>query len=73
MYSNGYPIEGYHMYYNWSDLEPRKNDFKWEAFDEKLQIIADKDIWIGVQIMVGPNSPSWIYDNVPKVITTGGT
>ncbi len=67
----GYPIEGYHLYYDWSDLEPRKNDFKWKEFDEKLKIIADKDIWIGVQIMVGPNSPEWIYDNVPKVITSG--
>ena len=65
-------IEGYHLYYNWSDLEAEKNTFVWEGLDEKLQLLADADIWIGVQIMVGQNSPSWIYDKVPEVVTTGG-
>src|SRR6478752_10112774 len=51
-----YKIEGYHLYYNWSELEPVKNDFNWNAFDDKLKMIADKNLRIGIQVMVGQNS-----------------
>jgi hypothetical protein len=67
-----FKIEGYHIYFNWSDLEPQKNNFDWTTLDNELKIVADNDIWIGLQIMVGPNCPEWIYDNVPKVFTTNG-
>jgi len=67
-----FKIEGFHIYFNWSDLEPQKNTFNWAKLDSQLQIVADGDLWIGLQVMVGPNCPGWIYDNVPEVITTGG-
>ena len=67
-----YKIDGYHLYYHWSELEPQKSEFNWSAFDDKLKLIADKNLRIGIQVMVGQNSPEWIYNNVPKVITTDG-
>jgi hypothetical protein len=67
-----YHIEGYQIYYDWADLEPTKDNFKWAPLDNEMRIVADADIWVAVQIMVGPNCPDWIYNTVPKVYTTGG-
>jgi hypothetical protein len=67
-----YNIEGYQIYYNWADLEPTKGNFNWNALDSQMKIVADQNIWVAVQIMVGPNCPDWIYDNVAKVYTSGG-
>ncbi len=67
-----YHIEGYQIYYNWSDLEPTKDNFNWAPLDNQMKIVADDNIWVAVQIMVGPNCPDWIYNTVPKVFTAGG-
>ncbi len=67
-----YHIDGYQIYFDWAALEPTKGDFKWDSLDNEMQIVADDDIWVAVQIQVGPNCPDWIYNNVPKVYTTGG-
>jgi len=68
----GYNIQGFHMYVSWDMLEPTKGNFKWDELDKQFQLLADAKLWIGVQILVGPNCPSWIYNNVPRVMTTGG-
>jgi hypothetical protein len=70
-----YHIEGYQIYYDWAKLEPTKGNFQWDRLDSEMRIVANRNIWIAVQIMVGPNCPEWIYGgntNVPKFYTSGG-
>jgi hypothetical protein len=67
-----YHIDGYQIYYNWSDLEQTEGNFDWTNLDEEMRIVVNSNIWVAVQIMVGPNCPQWIYDSVPQVFTTGG-
>ncbi len=67
-----YRIDGYQIYFDWAELEPTKGNFDWDSLDNEMQIVADADIWVAVQIQVGPNCPEWMYDNVQKVYTTGG-
>lgn len=67
-----YNIQGYQIYYNWSDLERTRGTFDWTELDNQMSIVANKNMWIAVEILVGPNCPEWIYINVPRVFTTGG-
>lgn len=69
---NDYDLDGFHLYVSWDALEPERGKFNWEKFDSDLQLIADRDLWVGIQVLVGPNCPAWIYNNVPQVFTTGG-
>jgi hypothetical protein len=67
-----YHIQGYQIYYNWADLEPTPGNYDWTALENEMRIVANDDIWVAVQIQVGPNCPEWMYNDVPKVFTTGG-
>ena len=67
-----YHIDGYQIYFDWAELEPTPGNFNWTALDADMNIVKDDSIWVAVQIMVGPNCPEWMYNDVPKVYTTGG-
>ncbi len=67
-----YHIDGYQIYFDWAELEPTPGNFDWDTLDADMNIVMDDSIWVAVQIMVGPNCPEWMYNDVPKVFTTGG-
>ena len=67
-----YGIEGWHLYMSWDEIEHQKGVFDFTRMDIELGMIVDKDIWIGLQVLVGPNCPEWMYRDVPRVFTVGG-
>jgi hypothetical protein len=67
-----YHIDGYQVYFNWSEIEPTQDNYNWAAIDEDLKAVADVNIFSALQIQVGQNCPEWIFTNVPKVYTAGG-
>jgi len=69
---NNYNITGFHMYVSWDLLEPTKGNFKFDELDQQFDLLVKKNLFIGLQVLVGPNAPAWIYNDVPKVMTTGG-
>lgn len=66
-----YPyLKGWYIVYQWKDLEPSKDNFDWNYFDQQMRFAADNGLDIGFMIWVGPHSPEWLYSiGVPKVST----
>ncbi len=65
-------FKGIRANYQWSDIQPDDSlHFKWDDYQNSLNDAYKKGLYVYVSILVGPDSPEWIYDNgVPKVITT---
>src|SRR4051794_34091011 len=67
-----YPFfKGWYIVYQWRKLEPQKDNFDWNYFDEQMKFATDHNLSIGFMVWVGPHSPEWLYANgVPEVSTT---
>src|SRR2546423_3426534 len=67
-----YPFfRGWYIVYKWKQLEPQKDYFDWNYFDNQMKFGADHNLSIGFMVWVGPHSPDWLYANgVPQVSTT---
>ncbi|HNP22654.1 MAG TPA: hypothetical protein PKM63_07130 [Panacibacter sp.] len=66
-----YPyLKGWYIVYQWKQLEPEKDKFDWDYFDNQMKFAASHNLSIGFMVWVGPHSPEWLYSNgVPKVTT----
>lgn len=63
-------LKGWYIVYQWKMLEPEKDKFDWDYFDNQVKFAASHDFSIGFMVWVGPHSPDWLYDiGVPKVAT----
>src|SRR4051812_37243842 len=53
-----YPFfKGWYIVYQWRKLEPQKDNFDWNYFDDQLKFAVDHNLSIGFMIWVGPHSP----------------
>lgn len=66
-------IRGVFVGMKWANIEPRKGEFDWAYFDKELTRYARAGFVIQYIIMVGPDSPEWIYDNGVPLVTTSTT
>lgn len=64
-------VKGVFVAFQWSELEPKPNQFDWQMFDQTLARYARAGLYIQFMVWVGPHSPRWIYSaGVPEVRTT---
>lgn len=63
---------GYHITTYWSEIETSDNNFVWTTLDNRIQLVKDSGLLVGVEIMVGPNSPSWLITLAGSFTTTTG-
>lgn len=66
-------FKGQRINYEWSDVQPNDSlHFKWDDLQKDLDYAYQNNTYVYASIMVGPDSPEWIYKNnlVPKVSTT---
>ncbi|MEI6554294.1 MAG: T9SS type A sorting domain-containing protein [Paludibacter sp.] len=64
-YFRGVQIES-----NWSDIQPTNSAINWSTLDANLQTCNTYNKCVYINILVGPNCPSWLYTaGVPKVLT----
>lgn len=65
-------LKGFRMDREWSEIQPNNaNDYDWTAFKDMVQIAVERDKYIYTNILVGPQCPNWIYDDVPLVKADG--
>lgn len=59
----------------WADIQPTNSlTLNWTVFDAQLQVCANHNKNVYINIFVGPDSPAWVYTNgVPKVMTDATT
>ena len=71
--SFGGTINGYFLRsFGWSNIEPRKGQFTFTTLDNAIDDCVNADVYMGLMVAVGPNSPVWVYTSgVPKVYVTG--
>ena len=63
-------IKGWYIVYRWEKLEPTKNNFDWNYFDDQVKAAAGNGYKIGIEVWAGPHCPQWLYsDGVPMVQT----
>ena len=65
-------FKGHRVNYRWSEIQPNDSlHFEWEKLQNQLNYAYKNNKYIYASILVGPDSPEWIYDNnlVPKVYT----
>lgn len=61
-------LKGLRISPRWSDLEPKKGDYKWRLIDKAVEKAAQSGKYFYFQLLVGPDSPNWIYrKGVPLV------
>ncbi len=64
-------IKGVFTGVKWSELEPASGKFDWPFFDRTFTNYAQAGLYIQFIVLVGPDSPRWIYSaGVPEVKTT---
>jgi hypothetical protein len=56
----------------WEEIQPGPDLWDWAAMDNMISSCVSSGLPVIFMIRVGPDSPPWIYDTVPKIITTGG-
>ena len=55
----------------WSELETLPGVYNWSTFDAMVQTAATNNKLVYTNLLVGPESPAWVYTNgVPKVLTS---
>jgi hypothetical protein len=61
--------------YRWSEVQPTKEEiYNFSALETQLELCFQYNKLAYVNILVGPDSPEWIYTNgVPKVLTDATT
>lgn len=66
-------FKGIRANYEWSDIQPDDSlHFYWSALQNELIQAYESGLYVYSSIIVGPDSPEWIYENgVPKVYTDG--
>ncbi len=59
----------------WADIQPTNSPtLNWTVFDAQLQVCANHNMNVYINILVGPDCPAWVYSNgVPKVMTDATT
>lgn len=81
--SQKYPMKGYMIKARWSEVEVKQSVYDWTEMDEKIRAAIDanekldcKEEFeylpkpkVGLALNIGPDSPQWIYNTVPKLIT----
>eukprot|EP00040_Diaphanoeca_grandis_P037106 m.240139 g.240139 ORF g.240139 m.240139 type:complete len:669 (-) comp33760_c3_seq1:179-2185(-) len=61
-------LYGKDIFVLWSDVETADNVWNWTAVDSALQSNVQQGLYIQTALMVGPDSPQWIYNSgVPPV------
>lgn len=64
-------VKGAFVSVAWSDLEPAPQQFDWKLFEDTIVPYVDAGLYVQLIVMVGPQSPRWIYEHgVPEVKTT---
>ncbi|MEI6185496.1 MAG: T9SS C-terminal target domain-containing protein, partial [Bacteroidota bacterium] len=61
-------FRGVQIELNWSDVQPTNSAINWSTLDANLQTCNTYNKCVYLDILVGPNCPSWLYTaGVPKV------
>ena len=85
-FSRTYPMKGYMIKARWSEVEAVEGVYNWTEMDRKIKAaikanaeFKDKDEFkdvqdpkVGLALNIGPDSPQWIYNTVPKILTNKG-
>ena len=53
-------LKGWYIVYQWKQLEPEKDKFDWDYFDNQMKFAASHNLSIGFMVWVGPHSPEWL-------------
>ncbi|MGK7899006.1 MAG: hypothetical protein AB4372_36675 [Xenococcus sp. (in: cyanobacteria)] len=54
-------LKGLRISPRWATLEPERGNYKWEFIDEAAKKAAQEGKYFYFQLLVGPDSPHWIY------------
>ncbi len=61
-------LKGLRISPRWADLEPKRGEYKWRIIDKAAEKAAKEGKYFYFQLLVGPDSPDWIYrKGVPLV------
>ena len=61
-------LKGLRISPRWAALEPERGVYEWDLIDEAAKKAAQEGKYFYFQLLVGPDSPDWIYDeDVPEV------
>jgi hypothetical protein len=65
-----FPYRGAEVGMSWSEVEPSDGGFDWSAFDAGLEKTARLGLYSFIDIGVGFEGPTWLYDKgIPKITT----
>lgn len=71
-YFDKYHVKGIHFIAQWKDIRPSYNGaYNWDTLTARLDSCIARDIYCGIQINVGQNSPQWVFDSVGSFMTVG--
>lgn len=71
-YFNDYNPVGYHIIVNWSTVRPTyAGGYVWDSLLLMIDSAVKRNVFVGVQTMVGQNSPQWVMDSVGSFLTEG--
>ncbi len=70
---NAYPVVGGHMNFNWNEIEPEPNLFRWDIIDGWIASEAAKGKTVGFAVNTykgnccgGDVTPAWVYKQHPE-------
>lgn len=69
-------FKGFRVSPKWKDFEPEQGVFRWCLLDEAIKEAAATNKYIYFQLLIGPDSPRWLYEEkgIPEVfMEDGGT
>lgn len=63
-------FKGVQIELKWSDIQPTGSIYDWGSLYSDLQLCSTHNKYAYINILVGPDAPSWVYiSGVPKVLT----
>ena len=62
-------LKGFRICPRWAELEPdRRGQYEWDIIDEAVKKADENDKYVYFQLLVGPDSPDWIYELEPDPV-----